>query len=47
MAMISWVLVRRRSVSYGAETKSREPIDIAAISGGSRFSNAYSGFNLP
>jgi len=35
--------VRSRSVSYGDETKSREPIDIADISGRSRFSNAYSG----
>jgi len=42
MAMISWVLVRRHSVSYGAETKCREPIYIADISS-RRFSNAYSG----
>jgi len=47
MAMISWALVRRRSLRYGAETKFREPIDIATISGRSRFSNVYSGLIIP
>jgi len=40
--MMNWNLVRSPSVSHAADSKSREPIDIAANSGRSSFSTGYS-----